>query len=86
MRGLAVSGVLRGLTGSCADSEGLAWLSVGLVGGGEEGRWGPFGFALGCGCAPVFGLAEGPKARRVYSTAEAVPLRWFWWFWVVAGA
>jgi len=29
-----------------------------------------------CGCAPAFGRAVGPLARRVYGTAEAVPLRW----------
>ena len=67
------------MTRSCADGEGLR-VAVGCgMGGNEEGRLVPFGFAQGCGCAPAFGRAVGPKARRVYSTAEAVPLRWFWW-------
>jgi hypothetical protein len=35
------------------------------VGGNEESRLVPFGFAQGCGCAPAFGRAVGPKARRV---------------------
>jgi hypothetical protein len=68
MRDLVVFGGAGGLTGFWADGEGLR-VAVGWVDGrGWEGRLVPFGFAQGCGCAPAFGRAVGPKARRVYGT------------------
>ena len=47
-------------------------MGVGWVGGRGRGR--QVGRSA-CGCAPAFGRAVGALARRVYGTAEAVPLR-----------
>src|SRR6202034_2761662 len=76
-------GVDRGLGGF-----GCCWgLDKVLRGRREASRgcrvwlWGHRGRQFGrcaCGFTPAFGRAVGPKARRVYGTAEAVPLRLLW--------